>query len=216
MKLNYNSESVGISIPLPKYNYLNRVIGADCFEELHRLLKTFGKSAGAAKEITESYSATAHLERSFKRVANAGRKPLVFHIGDGSRFYTAATTTLMTKSVNVSIDPALRLDIFKEWTERWKIRDLSAAAVEWQKYNFGARIREFWDEYGYEPDVFVTCVHAHVDLRALLAAIPHWQVCYSLACCKPATQIPDIYQVISSGDDMNILSPKRTYKVYQK
>jgi hypothetical protein len=210
--IDYNGSHITVRIPAPNFKYLNKVIGSNSFEELHRLVTTFGKSASVAKELTESYSSVHHLQRSYDRCKSEGKMPLVLHIGDGSRFLTAAMTTLFTKSVNISIDPNTRLDIYEQWKSRFKIRNLSVLNVEWQKAHLRFLIDRHLDQYPGSP-VFVSAVHAHIDLKHLLGTIP-WNYCYSLACCEEKKQLPDIQTIIASGEDMAVLSPKRKFKVY--
>lgn len=213
---NQKGSILQLNVELPRYKYLNTVIGRDCFEEIHWLLKTFGKSASAAKEITESYSAIANLDKTFRRIQESGKKPLVIHVGDGSRFLTGAMTTLNTKSFNLSIDPNARVDIFTKWQEKFRIRDLKVVNKVWQEADQDILdyLDEIRDTAGYSPEIIVTCVHGHVDLREFLKSLPWWRICYSLACCCPKNQIPDMHNVIESGEDMNVLSPERKYKIY--
>lgn len=215
-EIKQKSNTLQVNIRLPEYKYLNNVIGQNCFEEIHWLLKTYGKSASPAKEITESYSAIYHLRKTFKRIESEGKKPLVIHVGDGSRFISGAMTSLMTRSYNLSIDPNLRTDYYHQWVEKFKIRDFRVIPSIWQEANIKLYLDEVEQECGYQPEIIVTCVHGHVDLKKFLNSLPRWSICYSLACCQKSIQIPDMFEVIDHGEDMNVLSPEREYKIYQR
>lgn len=202
---------------IPSPGYLNRVLGMDCFEEIHALLKTFGKDTMFAKEITESYSAIAHLDKTFKRCKKEGKKPLVIIPGDGSRALTAAMAVLMNKCFTLSIDPNLRRDIIDAWIAKFKIRDFAYYPKKWEdcirEIHYYHKILKRGNP---NLEIIVMAVHAHIDLKKFLNAIPQWSICYSLACCNPESQLraPDYTRVIQEGEDTRIFSPKRQYKIW--
>ncbi|MFK8004326.1 MAG: hypothetical protein AB8H86_32470, partial [Polyangiales bacterium] len=59
---------------------------------------------------------------------------------------------------------------------------------------------------------FVTFVHAHVNMDAVLDVL-RWDAAYTLACCMPGNQLTNEHVPHSSGDDMCVLSPERHFEV---
>jgi hypothetical protein len=60
--------------------------------------------------------------------------------------------------------------------------------------------------------VFVTFVHAHVAVDAVLSRL-RWDVAYTLACCLPGNQLSQQHVPIASGVDASVLSSGRQYQV---
>ncbi len=182
----------------PNSDYLDRLMRRDCFEALWPL---FAKAQRPAKELTESYSALVHL-RPF--MAEAGPQRVV-HVGDGAHARTGAMFSLKTRAHSVSVDPQLNLPLVEDWRQRFGIRGLDCHR---------ARIQDIAAELNELPKMptLVTFVHAHVGVDDVLSQL-RWDVAFTLACCHPHQQLSRGQRPHSSGTDMSVLSPARTYQV---
>jgi hypothetical protein len=178
--------------------YLDRLMRRASFEALWPL---FAKAEKPAKELTESYSALVHLRPLLPK-----RAPFrVLHVGDGAHARTAALFALKTAGENISIDPHLNLPLVEEWRERFGVERLSLRK---------ARLEEVADELNALPPLptFVTFVHAHVTVDALLKLVA-WDAAFTLACCLKGRQLSREHLVRASGVDINVLSAERQFQV---
>ncbi len=182
----------------PSSDYLDRLMRRGSFEALWPL---FAKAQKPAKEMTESFSALAHL-RPIMAEAGVCR---VLHIGDGAHARTAALFALKTDAENISVDPEINNDLVDGWRARFGVRRFA-----WRK----SMIEDVAEELNALPPlpVLVTFVHAHVDVDAVLGML-RWDVAFTLACCKPGHQLTRAHLVHSEGEDLAVLSSSRRYQV---
>lgn len=181
----------------PNGGYLDRLMRRQSFQALWPL---FAHAEKPAKEMTESFSALAHL-----RPLLPAREPCrVIHVGDGAHARTAAMFALKTQAENVSVDPSLNETLVRAWCSRFGIRRLA-----WRK----ARLEEVADELNALPPmpVFVTFVHAHVHVDEVLDRL-RWDAAFTLACCKPGHQLSR-REIHREGEDSCVLSDERRYQV---
>lgn len=178
--------------------YLDRLMRRKSFEPLWQL---FAHATRPAKEMTESFSALEHL-RPFMAEHEQCR---VIHVGDGAHARTAALFALKTHAENISIDPSLNLGLLTDWRSRFDVRRLA-----WHR----ARIEDVVDELNVLPamPVFVTFVHAHVDVDDVLDRL-RWDAAFTLACCVPGRQLSRRRVPAKAGEDWNVLSPDRRFQV---
>lgn len=171
-------------------------------ESFQALWPLFSKAPKPAKEMTESFSALEHLRPHMKSKAPFR----VIHVGDGAHARTAAMFALKTDAaLNISVDPLINIKLVEDWRDRFEIQHFA-----WRK----ARILDVVAELNALPPMptFVTFVHAHVNMDAVLDVL-HWDAAYTLACCMPGNQLTSAHVPHSSGDDMCVLSPERRYEV---
>ncbi len=170
-------------------------------ESFAALWPLFAKGEKPAKELTESFSALQHL----RPLIREGEPLRVVHVGDGAHGRTAAMFCIKTGAQNISVDPEINSAILNEWRTSYGIE-----RFDWRK----ARIQAVAAELAELPPMrtFVTFVHAHVQVDAVLALLK-WDAAFTLACCHPATQLSSTQRVHSSGSDSRVLSPGRTYQV---
>lgn len=179
-------------------SYLDRLMRRESFQALWPL---FAKAPKPAKEMTESFSALEHLRPHLTK-----REPFrVVHVGDGAHARTAAMFALKTNAENISVDPLINTKLVEDWRDRFEVRRFA-----WRK----ARIEDVVDELNALPTmpVFVTFVHAHVNMDAVLDVL-RWDAAFTLACCMPGNQLTKTRVPHASGDDMSVLSPERRYQV---
>lgn len=180
-------------------SYLDRLMRRESFAALWPL---FAKAPKPAKEMSESFSALVHLRPHMKK-----RAPFrVIHVGDGAHARTAALFALKTDAVqNISVDPLINIKLVEDWRDRFGIE-----CFEWRK----ARILDVVAELNALPPMptFVTFVHAHVNMDAVLDVL-RWDAAYTLACCMPGNQLTSAHVPHSTGDDMCVLSPERHFEV---
>lgn len=197
VKTKQNGHTMNVEIKLPSAGYLNSLMRANCFPELHDL---FRRAQDPAKELTESYAALEHL-RQIIRGRNYWR---VVHVGDGAHARTAAMFSFLTGNTeNFAIDPGCNEKVLSEWRDRWNVRRFA-----WVK----ARVE---DVTWMNVPTLVTFVHAHVDVDEVLAKIPGWRYAYTNACCQPGRQLSKKHRVVDSGADWRILSPQREFQVLE-
>lgn len=182
----------------PDPSYLDRLMRRESFQALWPL---FSYAERPAKEMTESFSALEHL-RPFLAQHEECR---VIHVGDGAHARTAALFALKTRAENISVDPILNVARVEDWRTRYGIRRFS-----WLK----AAIQDVLDELNALPEmpVFVTFVHAHVNVDEVLDGL-RWDAAFTLACCSPGRQLSQRRVPERSGEDWNVLSPARRYEV---
>jgi hypothetical protein len=182
----------------PNGDYLDRLMRRASFQALWPL---FANATKPAKEMTESFSALSHL-RPLINKAGACR---VIHVGDGAHARTAAMFAIKTSAENISVDPLINERIVGSWQDEFAIERLS-----WRK----ARLADVADELNALPKVpvFVTFVHAHVDVDEELARL-RWDAAFTLACCSPGKQLSTTLVRQREGQDFSVLSPERKYQV---
>ncbi|MEO7035000.1 MAG: hypothetical protein ABI548_13910 [Polyangiaceae bacterium] len=179
-------------------SYLDRLMRRESFAALWPL---FAKGEKPAKEMTESFSALEHL----RPLIREGEPLRVLHVGDGAHGRTAAMFSIKTSAENISIDPEINVAILDEWRTSYAIERFA-----WRK----GRIQAVAAEFAQLPPMrtFVTFVHAHVNVDAVLALLK-WDAAFTLACCYPTRQLSNSKRVHSSGSDQHVLSPGRSYQV---
>jgi hypothetical protein len=216
--VNYSAHQV--TVDLPHYKYVDKVMRSNSFEELWWRFK---EAESPIKEISESYAAFHHV-RDFCQVNNF----TWLHIGDGGHTRTAAIFSFFSKSLNFSIDPALNLDKFNNWIELFKSRGRNITGIVPTKCRFGevndGHILKEMDNYKIPNSGYnITCVHAHVNLEEVDKHFPYWTYLYTNPCCHPEKQtFSDKYMKengiikIKETLDLGILSDKRNIYVYKK
>lgn len=192
------SDSLVVTVPCMRSTYIDAIMRKNCFVELHEL---FILANGPAKEFTESYAALYHLRKSLVRIPEI----LTLHIGDGAHCRTGALFAFMTRTRNLSIDPAVNQVVVDAWREKYGVQRLDYKKI---------RIEEFPLEEIEEP-CLVTFVHAHVNTDQVLKRIPNWKAAYINVCCHPKEQLAN-NNIMDSGYDWAILSPERQYQVILK
>ena len=178
--------------------YLDRLMRRESFAALWPL---FAKGPKPAKELTESFSALAHL----RPLIREGEPLRVLHIGDGAHARTAALFSIKTSASNISIDPVLNEPLVEAWRDQYGIE-----RFEWRK----ARIEAVAAELNDLPVMrtLVTFVHAHVGVDRVLALL-RWDAAFTLACCLPGSQLSSTHRIHHSGKDSNVLSVGREFQV---
>lgn len=180
-------------------SYLDRLMRRRSFEAIWPL---FALATKPAKELTESYSALEHMRPWLSR-HEACR---VIHVGDGAHARTAALFALKTRAENIAVDPSLNAELVEGWRARFGVERLA-----WKK----ARIEDVVDELDALPPlpVFLTFVHAHVDVDAVLDRL-RWDAAFTLACCVPGKQLSRRRVPHLAGEDWNVLSHERSFELY--
>ena len=161
----------------------------------------FAKATKPAKELSESFSALAHLRPLIRP-----REPLrVLHIGDGAHARTAALFSLKTRAENISVDPLVNEPLVTAWRTQFEVR-----RFEWRK----SSIEDAALELAQLPPMrtLVTFVHAHVNVDRVLGLL-NWHAAFTLACCLPGIQLSATHRIHHSGLDHNVLSAGRSYQV---
>ena len=182
----------------PNADYLDRLMRRESFEALWPL---FARATKPAKEMTESFSALVHLR---PHLPSAG--PFrVLHVGDGAHARTAALSAIKTTAHNISVDPEINEAIVGGWRDRFAIERLS-----WRR----ARVEDVASEIAAltSMPLFVTFVHAHVDVDAVLERLP-WRAAYTLACCCPGKQLTRRHTPERDALDPSVLSSDRRFQV---
>lgn len=179
-------------------DYLDRLMRRESFAALWPL---FSQATKPAKELTESFSALVHLRPWMEKVAPCR----VIHVGDGAHARTAALFALKTDSENISVDPLINERIVQGWRDKYEVERFA-----WRK----ARISDTAEQLNALPDkpVFVTFVHAHVDVDLELEGLK-WDAAFTLACCVPGKQLSRAHFPETQGDDFNVLSADRHYEI---
>ncbi len=161
----------------------------------------FSKATKPAKELTESFSALEHLRPLMKRVGPSR----VLHVGDGAHARTAALFAVKTAAENISIDPLINEPIVRGWRDEFSIERFA-----WRKSRIGTEAAGL-NALSAVP-VFVTFVHAHVNVDLELAGL-RWDAAFTLACCLPGSQLSRAIAPHACGSDQNVLSEDRTFQV---
>ncbi len=179
-------------------DYLDRLMRRASFAALWPL---FAKATKPAKELTESFSALAHL----RPLIRASEPLRVLHIGDGAHARTAALFSLKTRAENISVDPLVNEPLVEAWRTQFEVR-----RFEWRK----SSIEDAALELAQLPPMrtLVTFVHAHVNVDRVLGLL-NWHAAFTLACCLPGIQLSATHRIHHSGLDLNVLSAGRSYQV---
>lgn len=161
----------------------------------------FAKATKPAKELSESFSALAHLRPLMKCVGPSR----VLHVGDGAHARTAALFAVKTAAENISIDPLINEPLVRSWRDEFGIE-----RFEWRKSRLD-RAAAGLNALSGLP-VFVTFVHAHVSIDLELASL-RWDAAFTLACCTPGSQLTSKIVAHEGGSDHHVLSEDRTFQV---
>lgn len=205
--INFASGRAEITIPIPSYSFVDRVLRSTSYQELMWL---FLNTKSPSKEISESYAAL-HWCKKFCKVSDY----YCYHIGDGAWARTAAIFAFFTKSINESIDPALNFEKLREWRSKHKVERIDFIARKIEEAPMPTLA-------GDRP-ILITCVHAHVDLEVVDKKIPNWRFLYTNPCCYTKQQVfseeymreHNIEKLVDT-EDFRILSDKRNVVVYRK
>ncbi len=178
--------------------YLDRLMRRQSFEALWPL---FAKAEKPAKEMTESFSALEHL----RPLLPDGQPFRVIHVGDGAHARTAALFALKTGGENIAVDPTIHVERVEAWQREHQIK-----RFDWRK----AKIEDVIDELNALPEmpVFVTFVHAHVPVDAVLDRL-RWTASFSLICCVPGHQRSTRDVPTDVGCDLGVLSKDRDWEL---
>ncbi len=170
-------------------------------QSFQALWPLFAHATKPAKEMTESFSALVHLRPHFPRVGPFR----VLHVGDGAHARTAALFALKTRAQNISVDPEVNVALVSNWQQEYAV----------ERFSFHrARVEDTYERLSALPPMplFVTFVHAHVDVDAVLARLD-WHAAYTLACCVPGRQLTKANEIATDGEDFGVLSGDRRYQV---
>ncbi len=180
-------------------DYLDRLMRRESFEAIWPL---FANAAKPAKELTESFSALQHLRPFFPKEGPFR----VIHIGDGAHARTAALFALKSRGENISVDPSLNLELVESWRDRFSVQRLALRK---------ARVEDVMQQLEALPvmPLFITFVHAHVDVDPVLDALP-FTAAFSLVCFVPGHQLSRIRTPHKTGKDFSVLSDDRHYAVW--
>lgn len=204
--------------------YVNSLLKRNCAEELITL---FGHTANPVKEITESYGALHHVKDALNKDSMRMDDFMFLHVGDGSTARTGATFTFMSKSANVSIDPATNMEFMVDWFGRWDVEGFDAYKCMWEDY---IKLKEGIHPSDFEMDrktcgkkhLGIVLVHSHVSTIDLFRAFPKVSYIYVNPCCMPDKQILTVQQmkennisVVTAGKDVQILSAQNMVYVYR-
>jgi hypothetical protein len=161
----------------------------------------FSKATKPAKELSESFSALAHLRPLLALVGQSR----VLHIGDGAHARTAALFAVKTAAENISVDPVINEALVSAWRDEFGIERFA-----WRKSRLDSQAAGL-NALSRVP-VFVTFVHAHVDVDRELESL-RWDAAFTLACCSPGSQLTRTLDVHEQGRDGHVLSEDRTFQV---
>ena len=170
-------------------------------QSFHVLWPLFAKATKPAKELSESFSALEHLRPLMKCVGPSR----VLHVGDGAHARTAALFAVKTSADNISIDPLINEPLVRAWRDEFAIERFA-----WRKSRLDSQAAEL-NALSVMP-VFVTFVHAHVNIDLELASL-RWDAAFTLACCIPGSQLSRAIAPHRCGSDKNVLSEDRTFQV---
>jgi len=191
-------------------SHLNHYLKLKSSADLQPLFST---SNNPVKEITESMGAWKTMYPKFIDHKWTG---LNIHIGDGSHCRTAALFAFNSASHNWTIDPLVNEKHMREWAH-----DKKAQRIWWSKSKFEDVI---WSALmpGLTDPYNIILVHAHVDIRKVIAKFPNWIHIYSNPCCMRTEQTLSLqYQkendieVVMYGVDTGIISDKNEVVVYK-
>jgi len=191
-----------LKIKVTNYNYLNRVLRSNSYEEL---MWIFMSTQNPAKEITESYAAYSNL----KKHADLDKYTII-HVGDGGFPRTAGLFSFVTRSENHSVDPDLDQNgKTTAWIEKYKVKKLYLHPKMWQDTNIIS-----------DKPVILVSVHGHIDLEECYNYYSklgnNIRYIYSNPCCKPEQQTfsekfmkENNISIVKDKLDYGILSEKK-------
>lgn len=197
-----NGTRINITIPQMRTTYLEKVMRSDSFIPL---LDLFKRAHAPSKEFTESYAALHHLK---KMIIFKNPNYRVIHIGDGSHARTAALFAFLSRTNNISVDPAADEKVILPWMKKWGV----------QRFSFISKKIEDAIEELSRDDVptILTFVHAHVDTDWVLDRMK-WDAAFVMPCCKPKSQLSQKSKnIIFDGLDWAVFSPQRQIQVLKK
>lgn len=211
----YDSKSVTVLLPTTKY--ADKILRSKSYEELR---ERFMEAESPVKEITESYAAFYHMKK-FCQLSNF----TWLHIGDGGYTRTAAIFAFFSKSLNISIDPALNFEKFNKWSLQYKVQNIVPYCKKFQDYTEKDILNEILFQsidIDFPSAYNIVCVHAHVKLEEVNKQYPNWCFLYTNPCCSYSEQTfseqymkeNNITKVLEL-EDLNILSDKRTVIIYK-
>lgn len=216
----YNSQTAIVQLPHTKY--VDKVLRSTSYEEL---MWKFLDAESPSKEISESYAAFSNLKKIC--LVNASTW---LHIGDGAYSRTGSIFAFFSKSLNISIDPALNLEKSRVWRERFNGRIKGIYGTKSKFEDIGEPTIQMliktysdFDKREYSNQYNICCVHAHVNLEEVDKQYPNWTFLYTNPCCKPHNQLftekymkeNHIVKIVDKLD-MGILSEKRHVVIYKK
>jgi hypothetical protein len=111
-------------------HYVNAILGRNCYEELSTL---FACTNNPMKEISESYAAYSNMKHLFNETGEKLDDYINLHIGDGSTCRTGAMFTFLTKSYNISVDPAVNMDRVWSWMIQYEVKHFEFRRCLWQE-----------------------------------------------------------------------------------
>lgn len=204
--IRYNSQSVVLQ--LPHHKYLDKVLRSNSYEEL---MWRFKDADSPSKEITESYAAFSNM----KKICRVNLFNWL-HIGDGGYARTAAIFAFFSKSLNLSIDPALNMVKYTQWRDKFNVERLVGLNCKFSE------VKNF-TELDKNKFYNICCVHAHVNLEKVDQHFPDWKFFYTNPCCYPQQQEfssdymkeNKIHKIVDKLD-MGILSERRRVIIYRK
>lgn len=209
-----------VHVLLPSNKYVDKVLRSKSFEELW---PRFIDAESPTKEISESYAALFNLKKICNVEANTW-----LHIGDGGYTRTAAIFAFFTKSLNISIDPALNINKYEDWWNKVNPKGILAYASMYENLSEAevdtlVKLKMVEDDKAYFPKYSICLVHAHVNIHEVDKHYPNWQYLYTNPCCNPETQMfkedymkeHGIVKVVDKLD-LAILSDKRRVSIYKK
>ena len=176
---------------LPSFRYLNEAIKCNCFSDLmkNRMLPN-------AKEVSESFAAYAAVRKHLSDIIPFNEPALLIAVGDGSTPRTAATFAFRSAWTCLSVDPRLR-------QREWPIKRLQCLSK---------RIED--TTRCHVPRAIIVAVHSHAPLRLAIEKVSADILgIVAIPCCKKQI-VPGIEPNIEY-DDLGIMSPKRTVKVWR-
>jgi len=206
---------VSVEIKVPHMKYVDKVLTRHSYEEMMWL---FGKSNEPSKEISESYGAFHNLKKVTDLYEENIQDYDWFHIADGRYTRGAFLFTMMSKSRNISIDPAINMEFVQNIVNKYSIRNF-----EFYNQRFEDYIADFQGEFRNPKQYGIVCMHAHVDLKEVDRLFPDWTYLLTCPCCFPKKQTFSQKYMAEHGieevmrrDDYGILSALREVVIYVK
>lgn len=194
---------------MTRYDFVRGLLKKECYGQVHPL---FCRACSPAKEITESFAAFHHL---YDVIEDMTKLQTFFHIGDGAYCRTGALFTFLlgleSKSIHVSVDPAIKYDFMTEWIKDNKVKNFFFHADKWQDIDLSF----------YPPPYTFVLVHAHVNLESIAEKYP-FDFIYTNPCCHYNKQVLSINYieknrigVVKAGNDLRNLSEKNFFIIYK-
>jgi len=219
----YNSQTAIVNLPHNKY--VDKVLRSDSFEELWWIFKN---ADSPSKEISESYAAFSNM----KKVCRLNDY-VWLHIGDGAYTRTAALFAFFSKTLNISIDPAINVDKFHKWQENFGVKNIIPEQCKFEDVyidslqdwinKFTSSRNDVNGDFQNKP-YNITLVHAcPVKIEEVDKHFPDWKYLYTNPCCFPHSQTftkkymekNNIIEIVNKLD-LGIVSHKRNVVIYKK